>query len=135
MNKIILQHIAGASPGREQAFPAAFYRSLLIGRDPICEIDFIENRRVSRSHALVEWDDAAGVGLRIRDLESTNGTYVNGAPVEGTVTLAPGDAIRLGRRGPELRIAVAAAGRERLMPVTDFRPLAAPETAYARSPE
>ena len=34
--------------------------------------------------------------LEIRDLESTNGTFVNGARVE-TARLAPGDRIKIGR--------------------------------------
>jgi pSer/pThr/pTyr-binding forkhead associated (FHA) protein len=35
-------------------------------------------------------------GLEVRDLESTNGTYVNGQRIE-TARLAPGDRLQLGR--------------------------------------
>jgi pSer/pThr/pTyr-binding forkhead associated (FHA) protein len=35
-------------------------------------------------------------GLEVRDLESTNGTYVNGQRIE-TARLAPGDRLQVGR--------------------------------------
>lgn len=49
--------------------------------------------RVSRRHAKLEVDDA-GV-LRICDLGSSNGTFVNGARIE-RVSLAVGDVVRIG---------------------------------------
>jgi YD repeat-containing protein len=54
---------------------------------------------VSRYHAQVEFTPS---GPTIKDLNSTNGTYVNGqrVPTEGTV-LRPGDKIRLAKDGPE----------------------------------
>jgi len=38
----------------------------------------------------------AGGELEVKDLESTNGTFVNGARVE-TARLAPGDKLQVGR--------------------------------------
>jgi hypothetical protein len=49
--------------------------------------------RVSRTHARLEVD--ASGALRVADLGSSNGTYVNGARI-ALVTLAPGDVLRLG---------------------------------------
>ncbi|MDX1569669.1 MAG: FHA domain-containing protein [Xanthomonadales bacterium] len=105
--RIVVQHLSEIGPGRLQACSAEYYQSLLIGRGSLCEIDFRGNRRVSRTHAIIEWngDDAAGT-LRIRDLDSTNGTYVNGQRVEGEARLAGGDRIRLGTRGPEMEISI-----------------------------
>lgn len=37
-----------------------------------------------------------GDGVWVQDLGSTNGTYVNGARVEGARRLAPGDVVRVG---------------------------------------
>lgn len=57
--------------------------------------DFIvDETLVSRVHCrLTMLDDGA---LEIRDLESTNGTYVNGQRVQ-SVTLASGDTVQVGR--------------------------------------
>ena len=49
---------------------------------------------VSRVHCRVT--ALPGGELEIRDLESTNGTYVNGERIE-TARLAPGDRLQVGR--------------------------------------
>jgi pSer/pThr/pTyr-binding forkhead associated (FHA) protein len=57
--------------------------------------DFIVDAAlVSRVHCRVT--ALPGGELEIRDLESTNGTYVNGERVE-TARLAPGDRLQVGR--------------------------------------
>jgi transcriptional regulator with GAF, ATPase, and Fis domain len=50
--------------------------SLTVGRDPECGL-VLEDPRVSKLHARVQWD---GEGWRLEDLGSKNGTSVNGAP-------------------------------------------------------
>src|SRR5439155_9183852 len=47
---------------------------LKIGRAPPADI-VLSDKQVSRSHCLVE---LAGGGLRVSDLNSTNGTYIDG---------------------------------------------------------
>jgi pSer/pThr/pTyr-binding forkhead associated (FHA) protein len=57
--------------------------------------DFIVDAAlVSRVHCRVS--ALAGGELEIHDLESTNGTYVNGQRIE-TARLAPGDKLQVGR--------------------------------------
>ena len=57
--------------------------------------DFIVDAAlVSRVHCRVT--ALAGGELEMRDLESTNGTYVNGERIE-TARLAPGDRLQVGR--------------------------------------
>eukprot|EP01046_Picozoa_sp_COSAG06_P074742 COSAG06_NODE_23009_length_705_cov_1.506601_1_plen_226_part_01 len=53
---------------------------------------------VSRKHAKIEWDDAAGA-YRIRDLNSTNGVRVNGVRIAAyaEAALAAGDRLELGQ--------------------------------------
>jgi hypothetical protein len=63
----------------------------VIGRDPGCDV-VLNDTRCSRRHAVVE---DRPEGLVVRDLESANGTYVNGRRVE-RARLRPGDTIRLG---------------------------------------
>src|SRR2546430_11732123 len=41
-----------------------------------------------------------GASFVLRDLGSTNGTFVNGARISADVVLADGDVIGLGRNGP-----------------------------------
>ena len=58
--------------------------------------DFIVDAAlVSRVHCRVT--ALAGGELEITDLESTNGTYVNGERVETARRLSPGDRLRVGR--------------------------------------
>jgi ABC transport system ATP-binding/permease protein len=57
--------------------------------------DFIVDAAlVSRVHCRIT--AMANGDLEVRDLESTNGTFVNGNRIEA-VTLAPGDKIQVGR--------------------------------------
>jgi two-component system cell cycle response regulator len=67
---------------------------LLIGRDDSCDVP-VALDTVSRRHCLVSVEGGAA---RVRDLGSTNGTFVNEAAVGGdrVVVLAPGDRLRAG---------------------------------------
>ena len=64
---------------------------ITIGRSADNDV-FLDDPRVSRRHALIE---RMGARFRLRDLNSDNGTFVNGEPVKGTVWLQPGDEIRI----------------------------------------
>jgi hypothetical protein len=66
----------------------------------------IEDEEISRRHAVVRPGEG---GLEIEDLGSTNGTYVNGARIQGTTRLGGGDTIKLGRSLLEVESARAAA--------------------------
>jgi hypothetical protein len=54
----------------------------------------VQDQTVSRRHAVIRrrWGR-----YRLTDLKSTNGTFVNGRPVTGTVAIRPGDEIRFGK--------------------------------------
>ncbi|UUR07164.1 TIR domain-containing protein [Sphingomonas glaciei] len=67
-------------------------QGLRIGRSPPADI-ILSDRQVSRSHCLVELD---GNALRITDLGSTNGTYVDGKRVERSASLAVGSVLTVG---------------------------------------
>lgn len=90
---------AGAPPPPDDMSERVFMidRSpILIGRDgPGLDIPVRGDAYVSRRHAEVVW---MGSTWGIRDLGSTNGTRVNGAPVEGSEIrpLAPEDVIEVG---------------------------------------
>lgn len=64
-------------------------RHMVIGRDPSADI-VISKPQISRRHAEIE---VLGEHLSLRDLGSTNGTYVNGAQVSEAI-LSSGDIVR-----------------------------------------
>jgi class 3 adenylate cyclase len=66
--------------------------SLTLGRG---EADVVvDDPEISRRHAVIR----AGAGFfEIEDLDSLNGTWVNGQRISGTARLEPGDIIRLGK--------------------------------------
>ena len=65
----------------------------LIGRNPTTDITLLDES-ISREHAIVAWDAEGGV-FTIEDLQSTNGTRVNGKRVRSS-PLADGDEIQVG---------------------------------------
>lgn len=72
---------------------------LSIGRSPDAGV-VIEDGYASDEHALVAADNG---GWLVRDLGSTNGTFVNGAKITGETTLHSGDQIRIGKTRIEVR--------------------------------
>lgn len=87
--------IVSLPDGRELRFSNGFY----IGRDPSCELQ-VADTHVSRRHAQVY---RAQNRWAIRDLQSSNGLFVNGA----RVAEAPIDAhaaVQLGADGPILQV-------------------------------
>lgn len=63
-----------------------------IGRDRQLAIS-IPDRRLSRRHAVIQY--IHNQGFYLIDLNSTNGSFVNGEPVQGRLLLKDGDRIRL----------------------------------------
>ena len=66
--------------------------TLVLGRSSKCDVQ-IDQESVSRAHSKIM---NQGKTIRIRDLGSTNGTYVNDEQIEER-TLADGDLIKIGR--------------------------------------
>lgn len=64
----------------------------VIGRDADVDIR-LQSPGVSRRHALAQ---RQGDGITVEDLGSSNGTWVNGRPVQRPTPLQPGDLVRLG---------------------------------------
>jgi DNA-binding winged helix-turn-helix (wHTH) protein len=66
----------------------------VIGRDPRCQV-WLDADRVSRRHASIVVDQE-GSAVRLRDLESTNGTFLGRSPVIAPVDLNDGDELKVG---------------------------------------
>ena len=67
---------------------------LMVGRLPDCDL-VVDDASVSKHHARITWDAGFGAAV-LEDLESSNGTFHNAAPVRGAVTLYDGDEILFG---------------------------------------
>lgn len=81
------------------------YQEVVVGRDPSCEIALDPNYFiiVSRRHVAIRPLQPLGNGLphwEICDLNSANGTYINGQYLQGCHQLQTGDRIELGKNGP-----------------------------------
>jgi hypothetical protein len=79
----------GPDAGRELDVEEA----LVVGRDPESAGVVIDDPEASRRHASLT---PGGSGVAVEDLGSTNGTFVNGQRVEGTVDAGAGDEIQIG---------------------------------------
>ena len=79
----------GPDTGRELDVEEA----LVVGRDPESASLVLGDPEASRSHASLS---PGASGVAVEDLGSTNGTFVNGERVEGTVDAVAGDEIRIG---------------------------------------
>ena len=54
----------------------------------------VEDPEVSRRHAVLR---RSGGSVVVEDLDSTNGTFVNGERIRSPITVGPGDQVRVGR--------------------------------------
>jgi pSer/pThr/pTyr-binding forkhead associated (FHA) protein len=66
----------------------------VIGRNPNTDITLLDEG-ISREHALIEFDESKGA-FTIEDLQSTNGTKVNGKRIRSR-SLTDGDEIAIGQ--------------------------------------
>lgn len=87
-----LQPLADGEVAPQQNIKFTENRLMKIGRHPENDI-VIPAPTVSQYHAEVE---KIGKRYRLRDLRSSNGTFVNGQSINGETWVQPGDAIQIG---------------------------------------
>jgi pSer/pThr/pTyr-binding forkhead associated (FHA) protein len=128
MPQLVLRFISGKDYGREIPLPLG--REIIVGR--ISEADLLMlDDQVSRKHAKIS---THGDQILIQDLESRNGTFVNGARVR-SAALAEGDEILIGSSRIKLvavdaaGLSAAAAEATQLLNLPQSQPQAAPEPA------
>ena len=92
-----LRIATGNKQGNSIALPQGKF---LVGREEDCHLR-PNSDLVSRHHCVFTVDDFS---LRLRDLGSTNGTYVNGQRLVGAVNLKPGDRVLIGKLDFEVLI-------------------------------
>ena len=69
--------------------------NVILGRSSDCDVICNQNSGISRQHCCIQYDQELQVFL-LSDLESSNGTYLNGLLVDERVQLEYGDELSLG---------------------------------------
>jgi S1-C subfamily serine protease len=111
-------HIASGSRAGQRA---TFTQSVIVaGRHPDSELRFDAQRDldVSTRHAEFRSDGDTWI---VRDLGSTNGTFVNGRKISASTVLGVGDVVSLGAEGPRVEIIAIGAVDESALPRTELR--------------
>ena len=122
--RVLLEIRSGSSAARKA--PLKLGQPLRIGRAPKADQAFPDDKQMSSLHFTILHDEK---GCRIRDLNSTNGTFLNGKKVKEAI-LQNGDEIIAGRTKFKLRIESESAEE----PVPAPRPAPEPRpTGSARS--
>lgn len=80
-----------------------FFKPVSIGRDPTNDIE-LADPRVSRHHAVIWAEDGV---WRLRDLGSTNGTFINQSRVLEATTLPSFCELRFHPQGPLVEVVIA----------------------------
>lgn len=107
-----------------RVFELALGQELLAGRSFACGIP-LGDRLCSREHAVFSRTQDGSVS--VRDLGSTNGTYVNGVRLQAEHRLAPSDWITLGNE--TLELCVSNVAQEPLRPTIPARPDSKPRSS------
>jgi pSer/pThr/pTyr-binding forkhead associated (FHA) protein len=77
--------------GNKQVFPVR-NKATILGRRPDCEL-YIPLQVVSRRHCQLSLEEQS---LKIRDLRSSNGTFLNGKRILDETEVKPGDHLQIG---------------------------------------
>ncbi len=103
MKQIRLKHLSGSKQGTKNLFDLEINQPINFGRKPDNQVQFdpVKDDVVSGNHARIR---LSGNDVVLEDLNSTNGTYLNGRQISGSEVLAGGEQIQFGLDGPVLQI-------------------------------
>ena len=101
--RIVIRHLSGSKVNQIDQFDLAGLQEISLGRDPKSTVayDLQRDDAVSRRHAVIRIKNDKELYFRIADLNSSNGTMLNGERIGGEVELLPDDVIELGTGGPK----------------------------------
>jgi S1-C subfamily serine protease len=103
---IELRILTGARGGYRERFDK---RVIALGRHVQSDLRFDPNGDLDVSSRHAQILGSAATGYRIRDSQSTNGTFLNGRRITGEEPLKDGDEIWLGSEGPHVEVRIAGA--------------------------
>ena len=88
---MLMELVSGAQAGRQ--IECTIYKSAIWGRSKeMCDVSF-DDPRISKQHCVFEVREC---GVVLSDLNSHNGTYVNGIKLPAEHLLHVGDTLQLG---------------------------------------
>jgi len=126
--EFVLEIVEGPEAGRQIPLGGP----VELGRDPAAGAALLQDDLISRRHVRITPESD---GARIEDLDSRNGTFVDGDQIFSPAHLAPGGQLLVGVSVLQLRTPTEAAGRTAMQPIpaslTSFRPLPAAQEAPA----
>jgi pSer/pThr/pTyr-binding forkhead associated (FHA) protein len=99
--KLTVVHLEGSKQGQTEYVPGPV---IAIGRDPASNqlaFDPFKDLDVSTNHASVTFQ---GDQVLLQDLGSRNGTFLNGARVNGAVPLPNDSIVQFGEKGPKVKL-------------------------------
>jgi S1-C subfamily serine protease len=101
--RITIRHLSGSKANQIEQFDLEGLQEITFGRDPSNKVvyDFQRDDAVSRRHAVIRIKTDKDVYFRIADLNSSNGTFLNGERIAAEVELLPDDVVELGSSGPK----------------------------------
>lgn len=99
MIKVIIKHLAGSKANQTETFESPI-NDLLFGRDASSQVTFDPEKDdlVSRLHCKITVQN--GDQFYLTDLNSRNGTLVNGQKIISPIQIYAGDTVQLGKDGP-----------------------------------
>jgi serine protease Do len=100
--RIVIRHLSGSKVNQIEQFDLAGLQEIALGRDPKSTVayDLQRDDAVSRRHAVIRIKNDKELYFRLADLNSSNGTMLNGERIGGEVELLPDDVVELGTGGP-----------------------------------
>ena len=103
-HRILIRHLDGSKANQVEQFPIGSFKEILIGRDESAGVRFDpqQDDLVSRLHVKIFADSSSPSGFQIADLQSRNGTYVQGQRVFAPLPISHNDVIQLGTGGPRM---------------------------------
>jgi pSer/pThr/pTyr-binding forkhead associated (FHA) protein len=98
--KLTIVHLEGSKQGQTEYAPGPV---ISLGRDPSCQVAFDAHKDldVSTRHASITFQ---GEQVMLQDLGSRNGTFLNGARVNGAVPLPQDSVVQFGEKGPKVKL-------------------------------
>ena len=79
--------------GAQKPIQVEVKKSIMVGRSDICDV-YLDDVQMSRQHFVLYEE---GNGYAIEDLQTTNGTYLNGKKIIGKEILKKGDQVQAGK--------------------------------------
>jgi FOG: FHA domain len=104
MERLVFRYLTGSKANQIEQVPLEGVIELMVGRDPNASIVFDPEKDdlVSRQHAVIRVKDTVKLSFTVADLQSTNGTFLNGERILAEQELLPGDSIEFGKGGPKM---------------------------------